>query len=70
MPAVLDTSPVILLAKVGRLDLLFALYGEILVPTTVVRELHGKGADLSDALSKFLSSVRVQSQRMTNCLAD
>ena len=39
MIVVSDTSPIIGLAAVGRLDLLRALYGTILLPTAVLEEL-------------------------------
>lgn len=39
MPAIADASPLILLAKVGRLALLAELYGQVVVPPAVVNEL-------------------------------
>lgn len=39
MTVVSDASPIILLGRVGRLDLLPALYGRIVVPTPVFREV-------------------------------
>lgn len=41
MPAVSDSSPLILLAAIGRLDLLRRLYGEVVVPPAVWREVFG-----------------------------
>jgi predicted nucleic acid-binding protein len=38
-PVVLDTGPIIALAEIGRLDLLQALYGEVLIPPAVRHEL-------------------------------
>lgn len=38
MPAVSNSSPLILLAAIGRLELLRDIYGEILVPPAVWRE--------------------------------
>ncbi len=39
MPVVSDASPLILLAKIGRLYLLRVLYSEILIPPQVEREI-------------------------------
>jgi Predicted nucleic acid-binding protein, contains PIN domain len=39
MPVVSDASPLILLAKVGRLNLLREIYSEILIPPQVEREI-------------------------------
>lgn len=41
MPVVSNSSPLILFAKIGRLDLLRALYGEVLIPAAVRREVVG-----------------------------
>ena len=38
--AVIDTSPLIVLAKVGRLDLVLDGPGRLVVPTTVANELN------------------------------
>ncbi len=45
MRVVCNTSPLILLAKIHRLDLLHRLYDEVLVPSKVLKELEAK-ADL------------------------
>lgn len=37
--AVVDTSPLVVLAKVGRLDLLLDRPGGLFIPTTVAREI-------------------------------
>jgi len=39
MPVVSDASPLILFAKVGRLDLLKRLYSEVLIPIEVEKEV-------------------------------
>lgn len=44
MIVVSNTSPIIALARVGRLDLLHAVYGEILVPEAVFNEISVSGA--------------------------
>jgi uncharacterized protein len=42
--AVADSSPLILLAKIGQLDILEQLFGEIFIPTQVLAEVtHGGG---------------------------
>lgn len=41
-PVVSNTSPLIGLERIGRLDLLRDVYGDILVPPTVVAELGGR----------------------------
>ena len=48
MKIVSDTSPIIGLAKIKRLDLLNTLAGEILIPRYVHRELFGKHEALFD----------------------
>lgn len=42
-----DSSPLISLARIGKLDLLHRLYGELLIPQAVWRELVVKGAGQS-----------------------
>lgn len=44
MPAVSNSSPLILFAAIGRLELLRDVYGEILVPPAVWRETVSRGA--------------------------
>ena len=39
MPAVSDSSPLILLSAIGQLDLLHRLFGEVVIPTAVWREV-------------------------------
>ncbi len=39
MPVVSNTSPILNLAIIGRLDLLQRQFGEVLIPTTVLLEL-------------------------------
>lgn len=63
MPAIANTSPIILLAKVGKLDLLSALYGEVLIPPAVAAELRAKPEKVSQELEHFLRSVEVRSPK-------
>lgn len=44
-PAVINASPLILLAKAGRLVLLRGLGRDVIVPDAVLQELRAKGAD-------------------------
>lgn len=46
MPAVSNSSPLIFFGAIGRLELLRAVYGEILVPPAVWRETVGRGAGM------------------------
>lgn len=44
MPTVSDSSPLILFSAIGRLELLHEVFGEILVPPAVWREIVVRGA--------------------------
>ena len=50
MTVVSDTSPVLNLARIGRLELLRLLYGEVLIPFAVYRELTDSKRDLPPAI--------------------
>lgn len=52
MPAVSNTSPLIWLSKIGKLNLLKTIYGEVLIPEEVYREAVERGLEegFSDAL--------------------
>jgi predicted nucleic acid-binding protein len=41
--AVIDASPLILLSRIGRLDLLLTLKRRLVVPVPVLEEIHAKG---------------------------
>jgi predicted nucleic acid-binding protein len=43
--AVCNTSPLVLLAKIHRLDLLHQLYDEVIIPSAVLKELGAKPAE-------------------------
>jgi predicted nucleic acid-binding protein len=45
-----DTSPVLNLARIGRLELLPLLYGEVLIPSAVYQELTRSKKDLPPAI--------------------
>jgi predicted nucleic acid-binding protein len=61
MIAVSDTGPLIALAKVDRLALLHEMFGQVLVPSAVERELiakhGGESVRLEAALRSFLQPV-------------
>jgi hypothetical protein len=65
MLAVSDTGPLIALAKVNQLDLLQRMFGQVLIPPLVQREVfakHGVESErLDDALSHFLQVAPVSS---------
>lgn len=50
MIVVSDTSPVLNLARIGRLELLPLLYGEVLIPLAVFLELTNSKQDLPPAI--------------------
>ena len=50
MIVVSDTSPVLNLARIGRLELLPLLFGEVLIPSAVYQELTTSQKDLPPAI--------------------
>jgi predicted nucleic acid-binding protein len=58
MIVVSDTSPIAVLLKIGRVDLLQQLYGEVLIPEAVRDELSVQHPKLPD----FFQCVRVSNQ--------
>lgn len=54
MAAIANTSPIILLAKVGRLALLPELYGQVFVPPAVLNELRAKPGAAGSEVERFL----------------
>lgn len=65
MTAVVNTSPLIVLTKLQRLDLLPALYGDIVIPQAVADEVMAKPELVTPELQRLLdgSSVRVAENR-------
>jgi predicted nucleic acid-binding protein len=41
-----DTSPILNLARIGRIELLPALYGKVIIPSEVDREVRDSGSDV------------------------
>ena len=60
MAAVVDTSPLILLAKINQLPLLSELYRQVFIPLAVVTELRAKPDAISPELDRVMRSARVQ----------
>lgn len=56
MPAISDSSPLILYASISRLDLLQGVYGEILIPEAVWQEVVTDGAGRPGAAEVSASS--------------
>lgn len=60
MIAVCDTSPLILLAKIRRLDLLCQLYHHIVVPTSVLAEVTAKSGKEAEHIESLARSGQCQ----------
>ena len=65
MPAVSDASPLILFAKIRRLNLLMQLFSEIIIPIQVRDEVIKHG-DESSSLIIWLSGISRDSQPSLN----
>jgi predicted nucleic acid-binding protein len=59
-PAVSDSSPLISLARIGRLDLLQGLFHEIWVPPAVEQELTPKGKKKGASALRAATWIKVQ----------
>ena len=70
MAAVADASPLILLAKIDRLSLLHELYGQVLIPPAVVRELRAKQDQTSPVLERFITTATVRAPGNVRLLQD
>lgn len=60
MIAVCNTSPLILLAKIRRLDLLCQLYRQIVVPTSVLAEVTAKSGKEAERIESLARSGQCQ----------
>nr|BAL59554.1 hypothetical protein HGMM_OP4C190 [Candidatus Acetothermum autotrophicum] len=58
MRVVCNTSPLIFLAKIHRLDLLYQLYDEVLVPAEVLKELEAKPTKETKQIRALLQNRR------------
>lgn len=72
MIVISDTTPVISLIKISRLDLLEKLFGEVLVPETVLRELTTNTAFKKEAeivqSSSFIKTSSIQNRKSLEIL--
>ena len=72
MIVVSDTTPILSLVKLGRLDLLQALYGKVMLPEAVYHELVSNPAFVEEAkqviASAFLTTVSVKNKSSVELL--
>ncbi len=68
-----DSSPLIHLAKIGRLELLRLLFGEVLVPEAVYRECVIEGGEREDARriaeARWIRVLKIRDERLRKVLA-
>ena len=71
MTIISDTTPIISLIKINRLDLLQKLFGEMLIPEAVYRELTTNAVFKNEADivkdSDFLKTSSVQNRKAYVC---
>ncbi len=60
MRVVCNTSPLILLAKIGRLDLLAQLYEEVIIPASVMDEVGAKPGKKVEEIRALLQNQKLQ----------
>lgn len=65
MIVVSDTSPIINLAMIGRLELLPALFGEVIIPSKVFEEITQRGSSMPGA-EAVLAARWVETRSCTN----
>ena len=65
MKIVCNTSPLILLAKIGRLDTLIRLYREPMIPKAVEDELSAKPGQENEQVQAFLKKGKLQLRRVS-----
>ena len=70
MKVVCNTSPLILLAKIHRLELLAQLYGEVIVPASVLEEMEAKPGNEVEQVRTLLQSRGFRLQRATERTLD
>lgn len=72
MRVISDSSPLIALSRIGQLDLLHELYGEVTVPQGVVQEVTGNGAGQPGAeevsAAKWIIAAEVGDQQFVASL--
>jgi len=70
LKVVCNTSPLILLAKIHRLGLLAQLYGEVIVPASVLEEMEAKPGNEVEQVRTLLQSRGFRLQRATERTLD
>ncbi|MGC1375746.1 MAG: DUF3368 domain-containing protein [Anaerolineales bacterium] len=75
MIVISDTTPLIGLASIGRLDLLFALFGEVYIPQAVYDETvtHGRTEGIAKqavASAGWIRAIKVQDRLAVDVLLD
>jgi hypothetical protein len=65
MIVVSDTSPIINLAIIGKLDILPKVFGEIIIPTTVFQEITIDGAGMAGS-GEILHADWIQVRKSSN----
>lgn len=65
MKVVTNTSPLILLAKINRLELLLELFDEVLIPLSVQMEINAKPGRISEAVETLIRSAAFQARAAT-----
>lgn len=60
-----NTSPLILLGKIGQLDLLWQLYDEVIIPTAVLDEIAAKPGKEAKRIRALIRSRRFRLGRAT-----
>jgi len=65
MRVVCDTSPLILLSKIRRLDLLAELYEEVIIPASVMDEVGAKPGKEAEQIQALLQSQKFQPWKAT-----
>ncbi len=72
MPVVSNSTPLIHLAKIDKLDLLKEFFGEVFIPEAVYREcvLEGKGSEDSKLIEKadWIKVVRIKDETLKKSL--
>lgn len=63
MRVVCNTSPAILLAKIGRLDLLAGLYDEFILPASVLDEIEAKPGKETERITALVKNQTFEVQR-------
>ena len=62
---VCNTSPLILLAKIGRLDLLFQLYNQVMIPVSVLEEVKARPGKDAREIKVFVKNKTLKIQKVS-----